>query len=262
MTFMQKLNALIKLGLALALFAGIAHAQSANNGYPYSSLSGAPTVVPTLQGTTYYTATAASVASVTTASYTPYANGDLIVVNCRMTSSGVTGSTITSSPAETFHALTYQSNSTAGNQMAWAVLSSGAAHTFTCSPSASTSYIGVIVLDYSNAGTTLNTSAGGAITVTTFPVSDAYPSASITTTQRTLNVYCGGIATTNIKLYPGNINGSIGRIVGTDGPYPRFATGNTSWCEDYISTGVITTTADVLINSSIAAAGTLAAFNY
>ena len=44
MTFMQKLNALIKLGLALALFAGIAHAQSANNGYPYSSLSGAPTV--------------------------------------------------------------------------------------------------------------------------------------------------------------------------------------------------------------------------
>ena len=59
MTFMQKLNALIKLGLALSLFAGMAHAQSANNGYPYSSLSGTPAAItvapPYLEiGTTYY----------------------------------------------------------------------------------------------------------------------------------------------------------------------------------------------------------------
>jgi hypothetical protein len=45
MIYMQKLNALIKLGLALSLFAGIAHAQSANNGYPYSSLSGTPAAI-------------------------------------------------------------------------------------------------------------------------------------------------------------------------------------------------------------------------
>jgi hypothetical protein len=259
---MQKLNALIKLGLALALFAGIAHAQSANNGYPYSSLSGAPTVLPTFVGSTFVTTTAASNASLTTPSYTPYANGDLMVVGCRADPVSDSAFVITSSPAETWHTTAFQlGTSLLAIQASWAVLSSGAAHTFTCTPTVPSTYIGIAAVEISGTLGTLNTSASNSITATTFPANRTYPSASITTTQRTVNLYYGSYGATGYLMYPGSVNGVFGTLIATDAATPQSTAGS-SWFEMSVTPRAATFYADVWINDNTYGAGVLIAFNY
>jgi hypothetical protein len=63
-------------------------------------------------------------------------------------------------------------------------------------------------------------------------------------------------------VYPGNVNGSIGRIVATDTANRQGTTGVQSWCEDYISPLSGTFYADVLIGWNYTGAATMAAFNY
>jgi hypothetical protein len=201
MTFMQKLNALIKLGLALALFAGIAHAQSANNGYPYSSLS-----VPAI---TQYTFVAeknsTSIASITSPSLT-LPSGAFVGVFCRGPAA-LTSIVVTSSPSTTWTAEALQSFS--GQQAAQLSIGSPAAGatTFTCTPNTSAGYQSMIVFVVTGTLGTVNTTVGSAVTSATSVTSPAF-----TTTGRTLTIMCAGTVSLSSTYTPGLIGGIVGSI--------------------------------------------------
>lgn len=159
---------------------------TASNGY-----CAAPTT-PQWQGYTYVSDSTAI--SLTSPAMSVTA-GELLVVSCRF-GTGTTCTT-TDSASNTYTPLTARINGTTDQQISWAIASTTASITFTVTQSASAAGLSLVAMHYSGAGTVADTSAGA----------NSLTTAAFTTSQRTLNVWCGAVgALTTWQIT--NINGA------------------------------------------------------
>jgi hypothetical protein len=182
-----------------------------------------------------------------------YTAGDLIIAWWRSNAGGQS-CTFSSSPSATWHALTAQNSGQSG-QMGWSIAAGGST-TVTCTMSSADSAVGIVALDYSGTGTTLDTSSfatGGG---------QYYISSSYTTSQKTLNVVC--VSTANIGQYfqPGTISGVYGNMRAND--TGAFYGGSTMACFDSITPAAVSGTVAFPFNTTGGNAWveTVAAFDY
>jgi len=153
--------------------------------------------------------------------------GDLIVVDCRFDAASTISVSATGATMGTWSGGTiYGPTSSAGVAMFAALVTSGAATTFTCT--GGTGYNSIIVLDYSStlSSVTLlaNTGFGSSINFTTATVS------SISTSAKSLVVMCAAASSSSYAWTAGTINGNAATLRGVD--YSSTASNATAGCED------------------------------
>jgi hypothetical protein len=164
--------------------------------------------LPYLVKNTYVSPGGSTLASVTSPAIT-VAAGDIVVVFCR--SNGTpTADVASSTPSNSFTPLTIQqAGSSPSSQMSYSSVAA-ASTTFTCTPSVSEPYIGMVVMDLrgSSLTSTVNTSTGNTkVSATNFDTM------TLTTTQRTAIVDCGTFANASYAAYG----------LPLAGPYPATA---------------------------------------
>jgi hypothetical protein len=212
---------------------------------------------PTFDQYTYVSEQSGSLAYITSPSMT-VAAGDLVVIFCRSASTF----TFTSSPSESWNALPGVSQSSLA-RMGWAIIGTAGVHTFTCTPTTSTGSMASIVLDFSGTGTTLNGSTNFYDNNTNNPVYSNDSGSVLTTTQRTINVFCATTGSVSHGWWFTNrINGVPAVLAGVSGA--TLQANSDSACTYTISPFAMpNAVADMLYGGSTSNwAGTFAAFNY
>lgn len=137
-----------------------------------------------------------SVASITSPAII-LGSGDFVVVSCRTGTASQTV-TVTSSPANTFTQLTAQSSATVGSsQMSYALTVSSGSTTFTCTPSASSGFQSMVVLDYTHTGASAAFDAqGGSTTCNAGAGTNQCQVASFSTAANVTIIQCGTVGST------------------------------------------------------------------
>src|ERR1035437_9775328 len=212
---------------------------------------------PTFDQYTYVSEQSGSLAYIKSPSMT-VAAGDLVVIFCRRASTF----TFTSSPSESWNALPCVSQSSL-SRMGWAIIGTAGVHTFTCTPTTSTGSVASIVLDFSGTGTTLNGSTNFYDNNTNNPVYSNDSGSVLTTTQRTINVFCATTGSVSHGWWFTNrINGVPAVLAGVSGA--TLQANSDSACTYTISPFAMpNAVADMLYGGSTSNwAGTFAAFNY
>lgn len=156
---------------------------------------------------------------------------DFIFVFCRTAASSTVATTFSSSPSNTWVALSQQFESaSSGTGQAGYALSAGAGSTtFTCTPASSQSYQSMVVLQYHHSGVPAvfnsGTDLGGVQTAGT-----TITSPTVSTSAAALVIYCATSNNTG-QTYSGTIGANTGTIRGVSGA--SNGTGD-SGCEDTI----------------------------
>lgn len=190
-----------------------------------------PTPVLTYSKTTWVPEDGSSVASITSQAIT-LGSGDFVVMMCR---GNTTTATITASstPSNSVTALSPQTDGAGGNSIRtfyFPTVSSGST-TFTCSFSPNVSFTGMVVLDYTNTGSTpvLDTSASSSGNSTSIA------GASFSTSAAALIVFCASVGGNNSTFSANSIGANTGVLQGANsmnGNSQGIGNPEDSACED------------------------------
>jgi len=233
--------------------------------------SGGGSALPTVKNSIWVQPSSSSASSITTGSMT-VASGDFVVIACGGGQTNVTGITASDALSNSWTALTFQENRTNGNaqlQVSWSSITNGGSDTFTCTPSTSSTYLGMSVIDFSATSGSLNTSAVNTqSTLTELGSTDQFytRSGEFTTSGPTIDVFCNvfGEEGGNEQL-PWFVSGAIGIVTGLGASYFQASTYNSPVCEYAIIPYAVTDTyAGILVNagSGNSTANSLLAINY
>jgi len=195
-----------------------------------------------------YIAVADTTAASVTSSAISIAAGDLLAVSCRF-GTGSTG-VATDSQSNTYTPLTARINGGVGLQMSWAIASTTASTTFTCTNSGSAAGISLIAMHWSGTGTTSNTSTGGTGQV----------SPTFNTTQRTLDIYCSAVGAITTWT-PNILAGHWAELEGVSDA--GIAVSSDQGCQATVTTAAIAgATGFITSGNTTTPVNTVLAFNY
>ena len=170
--------------------------------------AGSGTTIPYSTQYTYVAETdSTSVSSITSPSITVTAS-DVMVVACRYGGTGyATGATASGSSVGTWNYLTAETASSVGLQVSWGVVTTAGATTFTCTPSSSSGYLSMTVMEIAGTLGTANTSVGNTSSLSVFGPFYYQPMASASTTARTAVISCSSIGASYVYTLPAIQNG-------------------------------------------------------
>src|SRR5882672_5601072 len=189
--------------------------------------------------------------SITSNALTLVAN-DFVFVFCRNNHNSVTDPmTMTSTPANTFTALT--DNNLANNILtssAYALNVAAGSTTFTCTPQTASTSMDMIVLQYHPAFLTTVDAQG--LATLAVAGTNLTTNSTFSTTAKGLDIFCGSWASLGLTFTAGNIGGVGATLRGFSA-----ATNNAdSACEDRaVSTSQATVNANMTVSSAFKAAG-------
>jgi len=205
---------------------------------------------------TFVAESGSTLSSITSPALTLVAN-DFVFVFCRNSNNSVTNPmTMTSTPANTFTALT--DHNLANNILtssAYAFNVASGSTTFTCTPNVAAVFLSMIVLQYHPAYLTTVDAQG----LATRAVADTNIStnATFSTTAKGLIIFCGSFANGALAFTAGSIGGSTATMRG----FAAATNSSDAGCEESVATTSQTNiNANMTVNSAFKAAGGVAAF--
>lgn len=160
---------------------------------------------PYVKANNFVAETVSATASITTASPTTVAVGDLVIVACRGAMT-IASDNASDSLANTWHAANFASIAAAqGIQVNWSSITVQGSDSFTCTPSATVSAQSMVVVDFAGAGSSLLASTTNSATG---PSAYYQLATSLTASARSLLVNCASVGSNSIGWEVSYINGT------------------------------------------------------
>jgi hypothetical protein len=192
------------------------------------------------------------IASITSPSITIPSNAHVIVF-CRSGEHSGTTIVASSSPSNTFTALTSDSTTSLTEQMSYALTVGTGATTFTCTPPASQGFQAMVVMVWTGGIGTFDTQGNGNMIVGNLSIT------GITTSSSVIALACGSQASSSGIWSAGTMGGNAATLGGVS----SGALGNAadSGCEYYITSPALSSATVTMTSTSTASGvGTMASF--